>query len=95
MKLARFFIGAHDAAPPGRFAPRRHGNRSSGARSAPAWRIVQFTQIFFRRPCTPARKRRTIRPCRAARRAPIRPHHPAPLHQGNPGIFSHFLRNNG
>ncbi|NTY37897.1 hypothetical protein FCJ57_16425 [Burkholderia diffusa] len=80
---------------PDRFASGVTRIRSSGARSAPACGIVQFNQLFFRRSRASTHKHRTIRPCPAARHSAIRPRRAAPFYQGIPGIFLHFLRNNG
>ncbi|MGU7841767.1 hypothetical protein ACV22V_20090 [Burkholderia sp. AW33-5] len=81
--------------------PARHGRsardamriRSSDARSAMARRIVQFNGLFSTMRSECARNRQMIRHDRAARSLPIRPHRKIAFSQGNPGIFSHFLRN--
>ncbi|WP_155628113.1 hypothetical protein [Burkholderia territorii] len=52
---------------------------------------IIFTRCAMRDEC--ARNRQRITPERAARPFPIRPYRKIAFSQGNPGIFSHFLRN--
>ncbi|WP_175793721.1 hypothetical protein [Burkholderia ambifaria] len=77
----------------GRSAPDAERFRSSGARSATAQQIIQFSRLFFVGVQRSARNRQMIPHRRAARPAPTRPHPEFAFSQGIPGIFSHFLRN--
>ncbi|WP_322039556.1 hypothetical protein [Burkholderia diffusa] len=88
-----YFLFSFGAARHGRSARDATRIRSSDARSSVARRIVQFNRLFSAMRSERAPNRQMIRHDRAARSLPIRPHRKIAFSQGNPGIFSHFLRN--
>ncbi|WP_155740861.1 hypothetical protein [Burkholderia territorii] len=94
-----FFLFSFVAARPGaarqisarRDTRRRYDHPMQG----PSWLagLSSSTDYFHAMRDECARNRQTISPERAARPFPIRPYRKIAFSQGNPGIFSHFLRN--
>ncbi|EJO56604.1 hypothetical protein BURMUCF2_A2233 [Burkholderia multivorans CF2] len=77
-----------------RGAPRGPAH-AAGARGAVFCDASDSCRFFFADCGDSARIHPTISAARAARRRAVRPRRPSALPQGNPGIFSHFLRNYG
>ncbi|WP_175816383.1 hypothetical protein [Burkholderia diffusa] len=81
--------------------PAQHGRsardvtriRSSDASARSLTGLSSSTHYFSTMRSERARNRQMIRHDRTARSFPIRPHRKIAFSKGNPGIFSHFLRN--